>query len=416
MIDLINKVYNYDAIFIDVDNTLYNYDFAHNNALSFTLDKFGIPNTEYIKAKEELKNRGLKSNHHKKELYFNIICQNNRFPLPLVMDMYETYKNKFIDSINVSYDMFNMINWAHDNGKKIVAITNYYLIPQLLKLNKCNLLNCIDYMITSEEFEEEKPYESLVNKAVKLCNVSKDRIISIGDSITDIFNDIDYFPYNCNKLFISISGKSGSGKTTIAKAIKDIIPCNIIEGDGYHKYDRNNDIWKRLTHYNPDANNLVQMALDIQNIYYNYKIDVPVYNHDTGKFDDPYTIINSDSLILEGLHTLYPEITGDYFQIKMFIDSDVSDSQKKERDIKKRGASIKSVEKSIKDRENDYIKYIESQKKYSNFLIEIRNGKYSIVTKGITLSKNRYSGDYCNLIDDIKNIFKELLETKYVRF
>ena len=217
-------------------------------------------------------------------------------------------------------------------------------------------------------------------------------------------------------MFISISGKSGSGKTTLSKAINDIIPSDIIEGDGYHKYDRNNDIWNRLTHYNPDANNLVQMALDIQNIYYNYKINVPVYNHSTGKFDEPYTLCNSNSLILEGLHTLYPEITGDYFQIKIFIDSDMSDTQKKERDIKNRKASIESVEKSIKNRENDYIKYIESQKKYSNFLIEVRNGKYSILTNGLTLSKNEYHGDYCNLINDIKNIFKELLNTKYVKF
>ena len=61
-----------------------------------------------------------------------------------------------------------------------------------------------------------------------------------------------------NKL-ICISGTSGVGKTTIANLLSCIMENDssiIISGDDCHKWERNNEMWKKFTHLNPEANNI----------------------------------------------------------------------------------------------------------------------------------------------------------------
>ncbi|EOH3381306.1 uridine kinase, partial [Campylobacter jejuni] len=114
---------------------------------------------------------------------------------------------------------------------------------------------------------------------------------------------------NCSKLLISISGKSGSGKTTLSNAINEIYKSFIISTDGYHKYERHSKIWERVTHYNPKANNLIQLAMDIKHIYQDIgnKLHIPIYDHKNGVIvkSDEIEIKDLDIVIIEGLHTLY---------------------------------------------------------------------------------------------------------------
>ena len=73
-----------------------------------------------------------------------------------------------------------------------------------------------------------------------------------------------------------------SGKSTLSSELCEIFGGSQIETDGYHKYHRYSDAWKRLTHYNPEANNLVQLGLDVQGIFWKNDVTIPIYNHDTG--------------------------------------------------------------------------------------------------------------------------------------
>lgn len=413
MININDKIKKYKVLIIDIDNTIYNYNYAHQKALSKVLHQYNISIDIYNQAKENIKKRELKSNQHKKELYFKVISE--IVPELTLLDsfnMYQLYENEFLNNIKISQDMINIIKFAYDNNIKICLLTNYYLLPQYKKILKCNIIKYISYLITSEEYEIEKPNNKLINRIIELTKCNKEDILSIGDSESDIFDGIDFYPYNCNKIFVSISGKSGAGKTTLANIISSIINCDIIAGDGYHKYERNNKIWQRLTHYNSEANNLIQMAIDIQKLYFSYNVNIPTYNHQLGVFGDKQNIINNDIIIIEGLHTLYPQITGDYIKIKIFIDSDKADEQKIYRDIKERNKQRQEILNSIKQREEDYIKYIDYQKQYSNFLITIRGDKYTIKTKNLDIN-SIYQGKYINFKDDFKNIFKTLLETQY---
>lgn len=65
---------------------------------------------------------------------------------------------------------------------------------------------------------------------------------------------------------IGIAGDSATGKSTFANLIKDnIFKDNsiIIEGDNYHKWERNDKHWKQYTHLNPKANFLNVQVKDL---------------------------------------------------------------------------------------------------------------------------------------------------------
>ncbi|MBZ7933493.1 HAD-IA family hydrolase [Campylobacter sp. LH-2024] len=413
----------YKLIMVDIDNTLFNYTYAHNKALQFVLKKYNFFMADYELAKMKLKIRDLSVNHHKKELYFKLMCEDKNIHFSCAKSMFETYTKKFIQNIKVDKSMFNLLVYAKSINKRILAITNFYFIEQINKLNNANLSSLIDFLICSEEFEVEKPHKKLIDRAFELAGVDfKDEVIMIGDSIADDLGiyDIKYYPYNCSKLLISVSGKSGAGKSTLSNAIKSICDCMIIGADGYHKFDRYSSAWERITHYNPEGNNLIQLALDIKCIYQDINdLHIPLYDHDSGMLLTSNLIKTKDLdvIIIEGLHTLYPEVIGDFVKIKIFIDSDEADNQKIQRDIDERGYKLDKILKSIKKREEDYLHYLYKQKDNANFLITIRNKKFEIKLLDILSNiglQDIYKGNYDNLIYTVKDIILQILNNRWV--
>lgn len=436
LFNLNELIQNKDVIFIDIDNTLFNYSEAHKKALESVLTLFELDISLYNKAKLNIKKRDLKSNHHKKELYFKNMCEMSNLHFTEALDMYEHYQRMFEKNLLVDNTMMNLLKYAKKNNKKVIAITNYYVIPQIKKLKAARFDKLIDHLITSEEFEVEKPNKTLFNRASELAGFpSKDKIIMFGDSVVDDLScyGIQSYPYNCSKLLISISGKSGAGKSTLTEIISEVLDAKVIEGDGYHKYERTHPAWNNVTHYNPEANNLIQLGLDIKSIYQEINsIQVPIYNHENGKFEKPTELDKElDTLIIDGLHSLYPEVTGDFVKIKIFIDNEFADAQKIERDTAHRNKTEEEVQKSIDKREQDYLKYIETQKEYANFVITLKNEqiceiciKHDIEINPDELNcfRHIHYEEYLKLLlfkDDlfgvIKQIFKQIKDNRWVR-
>lgn len=414
----------YQLIMVDIDNTLFNYTHAHSKALQNVLKKYSFLIEDYEYARMQIKSRDLSVNHHKKELYFKLMCEEKNIHFTQAKNMFELYTQEFLHNIKVDKTMFDFLIYAKSINRKILAITNFYFIEQINKLNYANLSSMLDFLICSEEFEIEKPHKKLIDRAFELSKInSKDKVVMIGDSINDDLGiyDIDYYPYNCSKLLISISGKSGAGKSKLSDAIKSVCDCMIIGADGYHKFDRYSNAWKRITHYNPEGNNLVQLALDIKCIYQDiHDFYIPLYNHVSGTFLTSNLIKTRDLdiVIIEGLHTLYQEVIGDFVKIKIFIDSDEADNQKIQRDITKRGYKLDEIVNSIQKREEDYLRYLYKQKDNANFLITVRNKKFKIELLGILKSvdlQNTYEGEYNNLIYTVKDIILKIINNRWVK-
>ena len=208
-----------------------------------------------------------------------------------------------------------------------------------------------------------KTHDTLVNETLLY------HYLHSNDIKYDLIN-IDYFVILslCNT--IAITGDSGSGKTTISKILNNLFANSfVLECDRYHKWERNDINWKSYTHLNPDANYITKMCNDVFDLKIGntiYQID---YDHSTGKFTDKKTIEPCENIIVCGLHCLYMPNNIINLKIYMNTDDNLRISWKIKRDVLKRGYSIEKIYNQIKERENDFCKYIKPQKDFADIVI-----------------------------------------------
>lgn len=190
---------------------------------------------------------------------------------------------------------------------------------------------------------------------------------------------------------IAITGSSGAGTSTVKKAMEHIfhreqINSTIVEGDSFHRYDRNamkkaiadfEDEGKTLSHFGPDAN----LFSDIEKLFKSYgnngKGQIRKYLHSEeegepygqqpGTFT-PWEDIPSESDILfyEGLHGGIVDGDTDAAQhVDLLIGVvpvvNLEWIQKIHRDTAERGYSAEVVTDTILRRMHDYVHYITPQ-------------------------------------------------------
>tara|TARA_Y100001938_G_C8065604_1_gene420004 strand:+ start:310 stop:1716 length:1407 start_codon:yes stop_codon:yes gene_type:complete len=211
-------------------------------------------------------------------------------------------------------------------------------------------------------------------------------------------------------LLISISGKSGVGKTTISNILAQCLGkdrCLILSTDDLHKYERNNPIWKDITHFNPKANNIELGDFHITQLLKNNPIHRSIYNHDTGIFNPPKLISSKPFIINEGLHAFYSNIIKEKSDFKIYVDTDeeLTNLWKIKRDTKYRGKSKKEVLKSIELRKKDE-HYIESQKIHADLIIKfyLKNNTIQLLVK----EKKQYNLVFKKTIQDLLNYFNDI--------
>ncbi len=176
-------------------------------------------------------------------------------------------------------------------------------------------------------------------------------------------------------ILIGISGDSGSGKNYLSLLISSIFNyknTQILDGDHYHNWERNDERWNHTTHLNPNANQLYSMSNDTKSLQNGIPIIKELYDHETGEFTAPLEIRPARTLIIQGLHTLYHLNMRNQFDLKIFINTDKSLQRawKIIRDTKERGHSIANINQSIVARMNDSEKHIQPQISHSDLSIE----------------------------------------------
>lgn len=173
---------------------------------------------------------------------------------------------------------------------------------------------------------------------------------------------------------IGVSGDSGSGKSTFISMAEQIFGKKnllFIEGDGDHKWERGNAMWKHFTHLNPKSNFLYRQAQDLATLKSGQSVLRVDYDHDTGRFTSQSKIRPKPFILLCGLHALYlPQIRNCLdLKIYMDIDENLRRYWKIQRDMDKRGYSKEKILEQITARLPDAEKYIHPQKKYADLVI-----------------------------------------------
>lgn len=174
---------------------------------------------------------------------------------------------------------------------------------------------------------------------------------------------------------IGIAGDSGSGKSKMIEKIehlfgggKDIL---FIEGDGDHRWDRNNENWKNYTSLDPKANYLYRQATDIRKLRSGNHVNRVEYDHVLGLFSESRKVFPKKYIVLCGLHSLYLPQLRKELDLKIFMDTDdeLRKYWKIQRDTEERGYSKETIVSQIEKRLPDAEKYIYPQKQFADIVI-----------------------------------------------
>ena len=151
---------------------------------------------------------------------------------------------------------------------------------------------------------------------------------------------------------IGIAGGTASGKTTIAKRLKELAEPHgkvaMLRLDDYYKDMKHLTLEQRrqINFDHPDSYDIDLLIKHINDLQNNIQIQKPVYDFVYSIRSDETEIVEpSDLIIVEGILAFcFPELL-ELFDMKIFVDTpdDIRFIRRLKRDIEKRGRTIESV-------------------------------------------------------------------------
>ena len=370
----------------------------------------------------------------------NISCSNNKTENGLINTWLKYYKlNQLKRDNEVKFGDYDLVikyrpdlDLLSDDVFEI-PVGDFVYIPKDSKIDK-NKLSKVDdeYLCDIFAYGTSKMMNDYFSIYEKLESLSKEHGY-ISETLLYHYLESNNIPYKlmdidynvilsmCN--VFAIAGDSGSGKTTLANILKQYFSNSImLECDRYHKWERGDENWKKLTHLNPEANYITKMNDDIFDLKIGKDIYQVDYNHKNGKFTEKEHIESSDNIIVCGLHSLYVE-NETVYNLKIFIDTDkeLKNKWKIQRDVVERGYDVNKVLKQIEDRESDYLSYVYPQREKSDLVINFFNDSDDKLRLKLLISKKH---DITNILTDLKNagliyevhyeeVFNEIVFTEY---
>ena len=180
-------------------------------------------------------------------------------------------------------------------------------------------------------------------------------------------------------LVIGIAGGSGSGKTTVVKAITDQLHDKrvvVIPQDSYYKDSSDlSDEEKRNTNFDhPDAIDWDLLCEQLSELKEGKTIQQPVYSYISCSRSktETVTVEPADVIIIEGILIFTCKQLREQMDIKIFVDADDDDRLMRvmARDISERGKDVHWViERYSRTVKPMYLQFIEPSKRYADIII-----------------------------------------------
>ena len=179
-------------------------------------------------------------------------------------------------------------------------------------------------------------------------------------------------------LIIGIAGGSGSGKTTVVKAITEQIKerVTVIPQDAYYKDLSHYSAQQKRDHNfdHPDSIDFELLCEQLQQLKDGKSVEQPVYSYITcsRSKEETVTVHPADVIIVEGILIFTCEKVREQMDIKLFVDADDDDRLMRviSRDILERGKTVDWViERYTKTVKPMYLQFIEPSKRYADIII-----------------------------------------------
>jgi phosphoribulokinase len=168
-----------------------------------------------------------------------------------------------------------------------------------------------------------------------------------------------------------LGGGFGNGGWETNTLVSDM--ATVICLDDYHLNDREGRKVSGLTALNTAEQKFDLMYEHVKALKDGQSIMNPIYNHVNGTLDEPEKIEPTPVIIIEGLHPFVDERVRDLIDFSLYLDisPEVKLNWKIQRDMEERGHSLESILASIEARKPDFDAYIEPQKEFADYVIEV---------------------------------------------
>jgi uridine kinase len=180
-------------------------------------------------------------------------------------------------------------------------------------------------------------------------------------------------------VLVGIAGGTGSGKTTVARAIHDRVGPDKIEWISHDSYYRNFEgLSPEERHHinfdHPDSLETELLARHLDVLCKGAAVDVPIYDFTTHsrKLEDTHHVEPRKVIIVEGILVLAEPELRKRIDIKLYVDTpaDIRFLRRLMRDIKTRGRSVESViEQYMTTVRPMHEEFVEPSKRHADLII-----------------------------------------------
>ena len=177
---------------------------------------------------------------------------------------------------------------------------------------------------------------------------------------------------------IGIAGGTGSGKTTVARAIYDRVGKDKIEWVSHDSYYRNFEgLSPEERHHinfdHPDSLETELLARHLDVLVKGSAVEIPIYDFTThSRKTDTQRVEPRKVIIVEGILVLYEAELRRRIDIKLYVDTppDIRFVRRLMRDIKTRGRSVESViEQYVTTVRPMHEEFVEPSKRHADLII-----------------------------------------------
>ena len=196
--------------------------------------------------------------------------------------------------------------------------------------------------------------------------------------------------------FVGVAGGTGSGKTTVARAIANGLPdgtATLIEHDAYYRDrpDLTYEQRRQLNFDHPDALETQLLIEHINKLREGGAVELPIYDFATHRRSDERRRVDAQPVVVvEGILVFADERLRSHFDLKVFVDTDadIRVFRRIRRDIEQRGRTFASVREQYYSTVRPmHLQFVEPSKRWADVIVP--EGGENRVAVGLLLSKLR---------------------------
>jgi len=198
-------------------------------------------------------------------------------------------------------------------------------------------------------------------------------------------------------LIIGIAGGSGSGKSTVARNVAELLTTSsvaFIDMDAYYKNFASLSLDERrtLNWDHPDAFDYDLLCSHLTALSRREAIDKPEYDFVTHlRRNDPTRIEPADVIVIDGILLFVDERVRELCDVKVFVDADpdIRLIRRIERDTKVRGRPLDEIiEQYLSTVQPMHLQFVEPSKRYADVIVP-RGGHNAIAIEMIVAKIQR---------------------------